>query len=184
MEDLAAVKAALVAGNNYFLQQLFDTHQDFCLAYLQQRMGCRIEDAEDVFMDALLIVRENILSGKATHLDNMRDYLLTICLNQQRARLRHWQTVQAATYPITQALYDTSPATPQDEHYRMQVARSTFTQLSERCQQVLHYYYVDKLSMAEIASRMGWASAQVAKTSKARCYRCWLKLVNEQHLPR
>jgi len=50
-------------------------------------------------------------------------------------------------------------------------------QLSEKCRQVLYMAIADGLSMADIAAQLGMASADVAKTTKSRCYKRLLDFI-------
>ena len=56
------------------------------------------------------------------------------------------------------------------------ICQHALKKLSERCQQIIVGYYVQELSMKEIAQNLDLSSGDVAKTLKSRCYK---NLLNE-----
>lgn len=181
LPSIQSIRKALEAGEHAFLQWLYDEYREYCQQQLRYQPRCSEEDAEDIFMDALLIVRENMLSGKVKHLEGVRNYVLTVCLNVYRERTRaRLQQVQQEVL-VREALYDEAPEeTEQINTYwqhKTDLATRALSHLGKSCQQLIRYYYVDRLSMADIAQKMHWASADVAKTSKSRCLRRWIKQI-------
>ena len=87
-KELLELRTALVNGDNSSLAFIFDEHADFCIENLVHKNGCSRQDAEDIFVDSMLIFRENVLSGKITYLTNVRNYVYTTCKNQYLANLQ------------------------------------------------------------------------------------------------
>ena len=46
-------------------------------------------------------------------------------------------------------------------------------QLDKKCKEIIHASCIQNLSMKEVAKKMGFANANVAKTTKCRCYKKW-----------
>ena len=59
------------------------------------------------------------------------------------------------------------------------VNKKAFNSLSIHCQTILKYFYVEKISMAEIADNLILANANSVKVTKARCYKKWKDLVEK-----
>jgi DNA-directed RNA polymerase specialized sigma24 family protein len=52
--------------------------------------------------------------------------------------------------------------------------------LSEKCRKVITMSIAEGQSMAEIAEQLGMASADVAKTTKSRCYKRLIEFIRTQ----
>ena len=50
-------------------------------------------------------------------------------------------------------------------------AKAAWESLGEKCKDIISYFYIDKLRMEQNAELMGFSSANVAKTTKSRCYK-------------
>ena len=79
---------ALEAGDPQSLEWIFDAYGHDCIRRLQRYEGCSPEDAEDIFMDALLLFWDNVRQGKVRELSRSRSYVYAICVNEQRRRYR------------------------------------------------------------------------------------------------
>ena len=178
-QPVDVAKVELEAGNNRLLQWVYDEHRKFCQEYLQKKKGCRLEDAEDIFMDAIVILRENILGGRLHHLEGLQNYMLTLCLNRYRERIRAHARMIKEQVLVRETLYETNVGKAADGQRQQRIALTlrALAQLGESCQQLIRYYYVDRLRMSDIAQKMGWKSADVAKATKSRCLRDLIKRI-------
>lgn len=177
------IRQQLEKGDTQCLEFMFREYGAFCIANLRKDTGCEQEDAEDIFVDAVLIFRNNVLDQKIGELANMRAYIMGICRNTYRSRYRKQMVRQRKSEELRELMYENDKDVEtliimkeSDEEMRKS-AFSTFEALSESCQQILRYYYVDKYSMAEIADLMSFTSDKVAKTAKYRCHKKWLELI-------
>ena len=179
--------AQLRRGNNRPLKVLFERYADYCVAGLQRHTGCQQEDAEDIFQDAILQFRENALENRIKSTKNLKNYLYSICFNLHRARTQQQAQRNGQLYEVAQQLYPARYAPPaleqaeeeQQQQTLRQVTFAAFMQLSERCQQLLTYCYLDELDHKTIAERMGFANTDVVKSNKSRCLRRWMQHINK-----
>ena len=190
-KDLQELKRALEKGDNSSLAFIFNEHADFCIENLVHKNNCTRQDAEDIFVDSVLIFRENILKGKVTYLTNVRNYVYTTCRNQHLANLQRSQSREKKLQKITppMELHDSEnpliKAEEQSESDRMQhIANEAFELLNENCRKILHLFYVKSMSLKEIAEQTGISSAGVVKTNKYRCLGKLSKLIDELKLKR
>ena len=180
----------LKQGNNQPLQQLTAYKED-CIGMLRNRSNgsCRRDDAEDIFIDAVMAFRRNVLQGKAVF-QNVKGYLATICWNKwlesSRAKQRHFkkqEEVERQLYVVKEepvdhlVLEEERKAEQTQKNQRFQLITTAMAKLSEKCQQILKLAIIEELPMKEIAQIMGFASANVAKTTKSRCYNRLIKSV-------
>ena len=69
--------------------------------------------------------------------------------------------------------------TPHNELMLAKVKKE-LSKLSERCQKIIIAYYIDGLTMREIATYLGLSSGDVAKTLKSRCFKTLLNYVKTE----
>lgn len=159
------------------LQYLYNHCKAYCLQRLRSATTCPPEDAEDIYMDAILIFRDNIMEGKLTKVTHLRAYLYKICENRYREQQYYRNRERQAEDIIRTLLYETDPYLPDDLPQKKALVMKAFRYLGENCRKVLHYYYFDHLTPEEIAEKMNMANTNVVKVTKSRCYKKWVEAV-------
>ncbi|MEM6262916.1 MAG: sigma-70 family RNA polymerase sigma factor [Bacteroidota bacterium] len=175
------------ANDKRGLQQVFDQTYRYCTRTLIKKTRCSAADAEDIYMDALLVFRENILSGRLTILSNLKTYMYGICFNLWRTLNRHHQKQQQFESEIARqyALLTQEGAeqTALELTEKANQVKAALKQLSETCQQLLTLVYLEQRPQEEIAQIMGFASSNVVKVTRHRCYKYWMKALETQAYP-
>ncbi|GAB4413197.1 MAG: hypothetical protein OHK0039_19850 [Bacteroidia bacterium] len=164
---------------------VFRESSRYCTRTLVKKTGCDLADAEDIFMDALIIFRENLLSGKLQYLSNLRTYMFGICWNcwrdLQRARTRQDQARDEIGRQLLLIRGEKESPFDSDEEdlvrARVRQITQALAQLGDTCRRLLAFVYIDQLPHKEIAERMGLASPNVVKVTRHRCYQQWLKFI-------
>ena len=164
-------------GNPDALQHLYNHHKAFCVGRLCRTFHCSLSDAEDIFMDALLIFRENVMQNKLNEVAHPRAYLHRICENRYHEQQRQEAQVRRSEDAVRASLYDPDPLLPYDFARQKELVMRAFRYLGANCRRILQYYYFDHLSTEEIARKMKMANANVAKVTKSRCYKKWVEAV-------
>ncbi|MDX2245869.1 MAG: sigma-70 family RNA polymerase sigma factor [Bacteroidia bacterium] len=173
-------------GDDKGLQYVFDETNRYCVRTLIKKTRCDTADAEDIFMDAMLIFRENILSEKLIQLTNIKTYMFGICwnlwrdLNRAKAKWGHPEN-ETERQVFLIAAHD--PQMEEDEKdfvlHRMKEVKDALSRLGEKCRQLLTYVYVEERSQKEIAEIMNFASPEVVKVTRHRCYQQWMKHIEQ-----
>ena len=138
----------------------------------------------------MLDFRRNVLQGKVRY-QAIRAYLAQICFNKWMERYRSVKRMAAHEDRI-RYMYEGNPElSPEEGYIELEKARETGEQnrirlaqieegmqtLTQRCRQILRLAIVDELPMARIAEVMKLANANVAKTTKSRCYHKLLEYI-------
>lgn len=76
--------------------------------------------------------------------------------------------------------YDEPSLPYADQEELLNLVTYAINTLGDKCQNIIKLFYLNKLTMEEIASEMGFASAGVAKTIKGRCYKKLIEEVRKQ----
>lgn len=175
----------LRTGQSEGLQTVFRETHPYCVRTLVKKTACEWQDAEDIYMDSVLIFRENILSGKLSHLTNSKTYLFGICYNLwrdlNRAQQRHRKHQQEWERQLMIEWEGEWPAEEEKDTMleRLQVVQAALNDLGEKCRNLLSYVYIEQRSHKEVASLMGFANANVVKVTRHRCYQKWMKQIEK-----
>lgn len=176
----------LKRGDSRCLKFIFEEHSNFCIQNLLRNTSCTTEEAEDIFMDAVINFRDKAIAGKINYLTNIRNYIYTTCLNMQRVNYQTQRRIVGKQQEVLM-YFQTGESTNEEdekllldyEEAMMEVSLKAFRQLDSKCQQLLRYFYVDSKKMAQIAEKLNLANANVAKTVKSRCYKKWMDEVRK-----
>jgi len=183
--DLGELRSELILGESKHLLQISKSYGPPCIRFLYSKHKCDEESAREIFTDALLIFRDSVIQNKVKEVKNLQNYLIGICMNVFRRNLRENKRKIDKVEDVRRELYGEESnyleRTIEKEMFQgnLQLTMKTFRQLDLSCQEILRLYYVEELSMKEIANELGLASNDVAKTKKSRCYRRWLQYVDE-----
>ena len=83
-----------------------------------------------------------------------------------------FQHIPVADFPIDRLL----------SNERKELLNTILKQLGEQCQQLLHYYYYDRLRMKTIVEKMNFSNDQVARNRKSSCMKKLRSIVLESPL--
>lgn len=132
-------------------------------------------DAQDVFQEALVLFDRNLREGRFEGKSALSTYFVAI------AKWR-WVTLrrqQGRYQELSPAQYDGEVESPEAETLRTEhreLLGEAMGHIGERCRELLRMYQLD-YAMEEIAVKMGYSGADVAKKE---AYRCRLRL--REHL--
>jgi len=122
------------------------------------------QDASDVFQEALLILNRNIEKSNFKLTSTFYTYLFSVSRfiwkDEQRRNIQQ---------KSIESIEDSSIENQVKEEKKYQLAEMAFSELGERCKQLLTLFYHQKLSFKMIADRMQFSSDRVAKNQKYKC---------------
>lgn len=193
-DELQKIILKLQKGDNSPLKQFFEAYAKPCILHVQKQTNCDIADAKDAFMEALLILRTNLLQGKITELTNTKAYLASTSLNQWRKKYHSNKKRKEKQTDLERYFYEDryadeknfDPLVQQENQEELQRKKkqrlkkvlTALKSLDQKCQKILKLFYVKHLSMTKIAEMVGLSNANVAKATKRRCYLKWLKAID------
>lgn len=129
--------------------------------------GGNRSDAQDVFQEALVLFDRNLREGRFEGKSALATYFVAI------AKWR-WVTLrrqQGRYTELSPAQYDGEVDSPEAETLRIEhreLLAEAMAQIGERCRDLLRLYQLE-YSMEEIAGKMGYSGADVAKKEAFRC---------------
>ncbi len=171
--NLFEIRKSLIANDNLALRYLYVEFGDYCTQNLIKKRRCAEDEADEFFVEAVMILREKVLNGTIDRLTNTRYYLYKTCENLYLARLKSDKAKKAKMTDLQYFFYESEYTEEGDtwDEPLSDAATKAWAELTERCKDILYYFYVDALGFAEIVDLMDLSSVDVAKTTKARCYK-------------
>jgi len=169
------IRTELLLGDNSFLAKVFTECEAYCKGFLVNKKSCPQQDVSDIYNEAILVLRENILKGKIQELTNLKSYLVGICLNIHYQSINKSKRIGAKEETVRLHFYEMNYSIDENQEYQIElmkeIGQRSLDSLDKKCYTLLKLFYFDALSMKEISEFMGFASANVAKTMKSRCYK-------------
>ena len=183
--DIVQLRADLTTGKNEFLVEITEQYGPFCVDHMRKKYQCSEDEAKDLFAESILSFREAVIQKRVTKIKKLKNYLLGTCIKLHRMQLRQdYRKIDKAD-EIKRRLYGEnsnfleSIIETETNSELIHITMKSFSELGEKCQQLLRLYYVHHLSLNEIASEMNFADYKVAKTTKYRCYQQWMKFAEK-----
>ncbi len=183
--DWSSIIKQLKEGKNDALGEFYKDHSDFCINKLIKENQCNQEDASDIFVEAIMSLREKLIGDKLDNVLNIRGYLYKTCHYMLLNRLDQSAKRQKKIPDIERFYYDSVYHQTQDPSYDpelLKISQQAWNYLSERCKDILNYFYIEKLDMSQISNLMELSNANVAKTTKSRCYKKFVEKAHELKL--
>lgn len=167
--ELDLLRAEILRGNNSGLSKIFESCAEYCIRGLMKKTNVTKEDAEDIFIESVMNFREKLIDNKLSYLTSIKAYIFRTCYNMYLAKIETEKRWQRKISDIERYYYSSNKGSFDEE--RMNATKHAWSQLSEKCKDIISYFYIDKLSMTEIAELLNLGNADVAKASKSRCYK-------------
>lgn len=148
------------------VEQLYAHYRPLFIGYIRKRYQLEEEVASDIYHDSFLLMMDNIRTGKYQQQDaSLLTYLLGIGKHLVLKRFQKEDKLPLVAEWLSELLPDTDWKYAQEEAYRL------VSEDDSVCNRILRFFYWDRLSMAEIAERLEYQSAEVAKSKKNSCLR-------------
>jgi DNA-directed RNA polymerase specialized sigma24 family protein len=147
-------------------EQLYAHYRSPFIGYIRKRYELEEEMALDIYHDSFLLMMDNIRTGKYQKQDaSLFTYLMGIGRHLVLKRLQKEDKLPLVAEWVSGLCPDVDWRQAQEEAYRL------MNESDSPCNRILRFFYWDRLSMAEIAERLGYQSADVAKSRKNACLR-------------
>ncbi len=173
--DIKTLRDALLSNHLASFSELYRSFKPYCLSILKgKHRNLDHDEYEAIYNDAILIFRDNLIANKVSGSSNLKSYITGICLNVANNWLRKNQRYANKKTQIG-LLFDSQGHIPlEDLEYKENLylkLEKGLEDLSDKCKNIITAFYIDQLSMEEIAKKYKFASKDVAKTIKSRCFK-------------
>ena len=180
LNDDARLLEALRNKNEDALAELFHQNHRAITSLVVKNHGNE-QDAEDVLQDALIVLWEQVQSGKFVYAAKLSTYLYGIAKNLWLRRLYHKK--RELPMPDEEPQWQDDAETPLEElistEQTLAVAEA-MKKIGSPCKELLLMFYWEERSMDEIAAALHFAGADTAKSKKYQCKKTLEFLVKKQ----
>lgn len=158
------------------VQYLFRRTQDQVAHFILKNKGTAT-DVDDTFQDGFIALIKLVREHRIEKVQDIEAYLYSICRNLWLKRLQRSKREVELT--------ETQEAIPVPEvsvakllgAEKKEALDTLLKGLGEGCHRIMIFYYYERLSMKQIAEKMSFASADVAKNKKSSCLKKLKKLI-------
>jgi len=158
-------------NENAALRQLYSLYKSDCIAWLTSNANVQLEDAKEIFQISVVILYDNVVSGKLEQLNsNVKSYLIGICKNKAYELYRAQKKTSVTDQFPTIKSYIMEGVTEKEElEERIDAMTSALNALGDPCRLLLQLFYYKKKSMDEITGLMQYKNASTTKNLKYKC---------------
>jgi RNA polymerase sigma factor (sigma-70 family) len=172
-----ALISGIQEGNHQMIHALYKSHYPMVRKLVIENSGSEAE-AKDVYQEAVIVFYENVQTKGFNLTCKIRTYLYSVSRNI-------WLKELKKRLPQTKDLNDHKHFVDinrdfdkhEEKQKRLDKIRGALEQIGEPCNSILTYFFYNRLTMDEIATKMGYTNAANAKNQKYKCFKRLKKLV-------
>jgi len=177
--DRQILRAIREEGSNTVISVLYDRTYSKIKAHILRNSGS-VDDANDVFQDAMVILFQHVRDGKYKEEYDIDAFMFTICKNlwvKQAVKNKKVQALDGQENYLSDSTLSVLDVIESDD--RKELLKNLLKSLGKNCQKILSLSIYYKLSMKEIAVKLNMANEDVVKATNYRCKQKLIKLVKE-----
>ena len=169
-------------GDPSGLSFVYEKYRKEFLNWIRKFSHCDEEDAREYYQATILILYENVNTGKLGELQSsLKTYLFGIGKNlalQDHRKSQRYQQAKAEyllEYHLVQEERDL-----QREETDLGLIGRCFSRIGDPCHKLLDLFYFHQKSMEEISSELGYKNPETTKNQKYKCMERLRKLVEDE----
>jgi len=153
------------------IKEVYKTEREFCLAWMNKNTNLSERDKTEIFQNAVVILYDNVMSGKLTTTTGKRStYLISICRNIGRDYHRRYKkSTSEESFPILVDHINESQEEYDESERRFVKVSKIMDEMGPPCKTILEFFYYQKMTMEEISSQMKYKNIATAKNQKYKC---------------
>ena len=172
-----ALISGIQEGNHQMIHALYKTHYPMVRKLVTENSGSEAE-AKDVYQEAIIVFYENVQTKGFNLTCKIRTYLYSVSRNiwlkELKKRLPHTKDLNDHKHFVDiNRDFDKN----EEKQKRLDKIKDALEQIGEPCNSILTYFFYNRLTMDEIATKMGYTNAANAKNQKYKCFKRLKKLV-------
>jgi len=179
LENLESLREEFQSGNMNRLQEIYLEYHDDIVRIVKSKKLCDPAEVEGYFNECMIQFYEGICDSKILNIKSLKNLLVGICINlilrEKDSRLRVEKKIDNVRLHLYEK-YD-HPSNDDNKAELIHKVKNEMKKLSDRCVKIITSYYINNLTMSEIANQLELSSGDVAKTLKSRCFKKLLTLI-------
>lgn len=182
MENHSLIERIKNHDSEKVIKEIYCNHRNEFLLWAMRNHSCSLEEAKDVFQQAVIIFYENIRSGKVSQITTqLKTYIFGIGKNKILEMLRTKRKMQAQyndqTYLDNDEYYN-----EMDDNYEDNLKNVTrcLVKMGDPCKSILEQYYYHRKSMIEISEILEYKNSDTVKNLKYKCLQRLRQLLKKE----
>jgi len=155
-------------GDQHQVGKIYRTYRNEFIAWITSRYNCDKELAKDLYQTSIMILVENIHSGKLTGISSgLKTYLFAIGKNQFLKRLK--EDARERKVGLEMTIGEEEDLDVEKREKQFEVLEICLEKLGDPCKSLLQLYYYHEMSMDEICNHLEYKNRDTVKTIKYKC---------------
>ncbi len=164
-------------GDQDALGEVYRTHREQVIPWITSNYNCSLEEAKDIFQDAILIFYHNIAKGKLTTIQHsIGSYLYGVVKRQFWARAKKDAKMSRGIIERLQ-LTDSESEDAAELEQKLELVHLGLQKVSKICRTLIKLRYFHKMTMEAISEQMEYKNPSTAKNLKYKCMQRLRKIV-------
>lgn len=150
------------------LAELFVRYKEMVLSYITSHGGDDA-DAEDMLQESIIVLWQNVCSGRFELTAKLGTYILAVAKNKWMAERRKRGKFVDVELPLERADGAASALEGIIEEEQSSTVRQALDAINPICRELLILFYFEERNFKDIARILGFANRDVAKAKKYQC---------------
>ncbi len=166
-------------GDKSALAEVYKANRDSVINWITHKHSCSLEEAKDIYQDAIVIFYNNVAKGKISAINfSISSYLHEVVRRQFLNRLKKDSRMSRGLLDTIEYPGDSNTEENQQYEQRLKVVHMALQELSEACKSLIKLRYFSNLSMEHICEQLGYKNPTTTKNLKYKCMRILRRKVN------
>jgi len=173
----------LLNGNNDVLSALYKKYYNIVLKFILYNSGTSAA-AQDVYQETIIVLYESVKKPGFELKCQLQTYIFSIAKRLWLKELKKNGKTFLFKESEENNLVDVSEDLKEFDEKEAEIEKmnNSLIDLGEPCSELIKDFYINKLSMEEIAEKFGYTNADNAKTQKYKCLQRLKKIFFEKEI--
>lgn len=178
LNDQDILRAIRTGADDVVLHTLYKEILPRVRRYILSNSGSE-EDAKDIFQDAVVILFRYVKLNRFDESKDVGGFIYAVSKNLWITKVKRSQRFVKLNNLDIQSDKSMDVLNDMISEEKSKAIEEVLDKIGEECKQLLKYSIYDKMSLKEIAVKMGYSNEGVAKTYNYRCKQKLVKLVKD-----
>ena len=173
----------LLNGNNDVLSALYKKYYNIVLKFILYNSGTSAA-AQDIYQETIIVLFESVKKPGFELKCQLQTYIFSIAKRLWLKQLKKNGKTFLFKESEENNLVDVSEDLKEFDEKEAEIEKmnNSLIDLGEPCSELIKDFYINKLSMEEIAEKFGYTNADNAKTQKYKCLQRLKKIFFEKEI--
>jgi RNA polymerase sigma factor (sigma-70 family) len=162
--------------NRQIMNRLYKVHFPMVLHFVNSNNGTE-DEAKDIYQEAFIILYENLQKTDFQLSCKIKTYIYSVCRRLWLKNLYIKSKFLSKIEDFEDFIIFEEERTDDNNEIAFGQMEEALRKLGEPCRTILEDYYLNKLTMHQIAEKMAYTNADNAKTQKYKCLNRLKKLM-------